>query len=114
MKKTITGMLGLFALTILFSAVSYGQNNRRPQGINARQQNQRERIFNGVRFGELTVRETRQLVNAERRINRQEARFRESGDGLNWRERAILQAELQRTSHQIYRQKHDKQDYPRP
>lgn len=114
MKKPLGIVFGLFALTILFSAASYGQNRCRPQGINARQQNQRERIAQGVRSGELTYRETKRLVNQEQRINRQEARFRESGDGLSLRERAILERELNQTSRHIYNQKHDKQDYPRP
>jgi hypothetical protein len=55
--------------------------------FDAREHNQRDRIVQGVRSGELTRPETRRLVAGERRLHRHERRM----------------------SKRIYRQKHDPQ-----
>ena len=78
--------------------------------VNQRQHRQERRIYQGVRSGELTFRETTRLQRQEARIAREEARYRRSGDGLSRRERLDLQRDLNRASRNIYRQKHDRQD----
>lgn len=88
--------------------------NSNPYNINQRQQNQDKRIYNGIRSGELTPREAGRLENGDDRIERQEARFRKSGNGLSYRERYKLERELNHESRYIYKQKHDKQTYPKP
>ncbi len=112
--KTILGIaFGVFALTFTLSTETLAQGKHRPNSINNRQQNQRQRIGQGLRSGELTARETARLAREQVQIGRMENRFRESGEGLNARERARLQRELNQSSRHIYRQKHDQQDYPR-
>lgn len=110
MRKILGIFAGAAALVFIMSAASYAQNGCRQRGVNARQQNQRQRIGQGIRSGELTYREANRLIGEERRINAQEARFRESGDGLSPRERARIESELSHVSKQIYNQKHDGQD----
>jgi hypothetical protein len=110
--KTILGLTFGILMMIVFSSVdTSAQTNRR--GINDREHNQRQRIVNGVKSGELTYRETARLAREQAQIRRMEYRFRHSGDGLSSRERARLQRELNQSSRHIYRQKHDRQDYPR-
>lgn len=109
MRTILYSALGVFALMIVMSVDVTAQ---RKSNINDRQQNQRQRIAQGVRSGELTARETARLSREQYQIERMERRFRNSGDGLSGRERARLQYELSQSSWHIYRQKHDRQDYP--
>ncbi|MBO0727013.1 MAG: hypothetical protein J2P52_15520 [Blastocatellia bacterium] len=80
------------------------------QGINERQQNQRQRIRQGVRSGELTRVEAARLRRQEASIRLREARARQSGGQFTPRERARTQRQLNRESRRIYRQKHDAQE----
>jgi hypothetical protein len=80
------------------------------QGVNERQRNQRERIQQGVRSGELTRVEAARLRRQEAQIRLNEARARRSGGQFTPRERARIQRQLNRESRRIYRQKHDAQD----
>ena len=66
-----------------------------------------------MKSGELTARESARIAREQVQINRMEKRFRSSGDGLSNRERVRLQREMNQASRHIYRQKHDRQDYPR-
>ncbi|MGD9561444.1 MAG: hypothetical protein AB7F88_05270 [Pyrinomonadaceae bacterium] len=109
MRTILYSSLGVLALTFLLCADSVAQ---RKFNVNGRQHNQRQRIGQGVRSGELTVRETARLTREQVQIRRMENRFRTSGDGLSNRERVRLQRELNQSSRHIYRQKHDRQDYP--
>lgn len=89
-----------------------GVNESRPRNINQRQQRQQKRVISGIKSGELTARETYRLQREQYQIRRLESRFRRSGDGLSQRERARLRREQNQASRHIYRQKHDRQDYP--
>lgn len=107
---TISSFVGLMLFISAVSASAQGRWN-----INGRERRQQQRIYTGVRSGELTSRETYRLEREQVRINHQEARFRRSGDGLSPGERLRLEREQNRASRDIYRQKHDRQDYsPRP
>ncbi|MDQ3062269.1 MAG: hypothetical protein M3R14_05325, partial [Acidobacteriota bacterium] len=98
-----------------FSADAFAQTKFRPRNsINNRQQYQQKRIVRGVKSGELTAWETHRLGREQYQIHRMETRFRHSGEGLSNRERYRLQRELNQSSRHIYRQKHDRQDYPKP
>jgi len=81
-------------------------------GLDARQQNQRERIADGVRSGELTRPETRRLVRGELRLHRHE-RIAKSDGVVTPAERVRLQHNAKRMSKRIYVQKHDAQSRPR-
>jgi uncharacterized protein YdeI (BOF family) len=86
------------------------QDRNPNNGVNERQQNQRERIQQGVRSGELTPVEAARLRNQEAQIRLNEARARQSGGEFTPQERARIQRQLNRESRRIYRQKHDAQD----
>jgi len=110
-----TGLCFFAAVAFFFvlgTSDGFGQNHR--YGINNREQNQRQRLRQGVKSGELTARESYRLGKEQHQIYKMERRFRSSGDGLSDRERARLEYELTQSSYHIYRQKHDGQDRTRP
>lgn len=109
--KTIFGMS--FAIAVCLFALTTDASAQNRRGVNSRQDNQRGRIVNGVKSGELTAREAGRLAREQVQIQRLENRFRQSGDGLSNRERVRLQREMNQANRHIYRQKHDRQDYPR-
>jgi hypothetical protein len=77
-------------------------------GVDAREQNQRERIAQGVRSSELTRPEAHRLVRGEVRLRRHQRLART--DGVVTRaERHRLHQHADRMSDRIYRQKHDPQ-----
>lgn len=80
----------------------------RPQamGINARQERQAKRIRQGVRSGELVPKEAKRLRKQQRNIARMESNFRADGK-FNKKERAIIQAKLDKASERIYALKHN-------
>src|SRR6266849_1085387 len=77
--------------------------------INRREQRQQARIYQGVKSGELTLRETQKLEAGAARIAALEAKDRRSGGGLSRKERAELERLLNEQSRDIYQQKHDGQ-----
>ena len=77
--------------------------------VNERERNQRERIRQGVKSGELTRVEAARLRRQEAQIRLNEARARRSGGEFTPQERARIQRQLNRESRRIYRQKHDGQ-----
>jgi hypothetical protein len=76
-------------------------------GINARERRQAARIKDGRQDGELTRGELDRLRGDEAAIRAEERVYRRSGDGLNRAERRDLQRDLNRTSREIYRAKHN-------
>lgn len=78
----------------------------RSPGVNARQADQRNRIQQGIRSGELTRGEARQL-GAEQRTIRQEERQYKSDGVLTRAERKDLRQDLNVASKDIYNEKHD-------
>lgn len=112
MKKTIGLIFAALLIVAGLSADSFAQTSRyRSRSINNRERRQQQRIYQGVRTGRLTTRETYRLERQQYRINRTEARYRRSGGRFTWRERYNLQRRLNRSSRSIYRQKHDRQNY---
>jgi hypothetical protein len=109
MKKQVGMVLAAVVFVIGFSVVTNAQTYRRSHNINAREARQERRIYQGVASGELTQREALRLDREEDRIDRIEARYRRTGDGLSPRERERLERDLNRSSRDIYRQKHDGQ-----
>jgi hypothetical protein len=99
LKKAIVVTLLLGASAPLFAGTPV---------LDQREANQRARIVDGVRSGELTRPETRRLVRGERRLHRQERRAKADGK-VTARERARLQRNAGQMSRRIHRQKHDRQ-----
>lgn len=83
----------------------------RDPGVNARQENQQDRIAQGVKSGELTKKETQVLAHKEARVAALEKKLKEDGT-LTASERAKLQKQMDVLSKDIYRQKHDNQEQP--
>jgi hypothetical protein len=98
------------ALMTGFAADGLAAGTRDP-GVNQRQANQRERIHQGVKSGELTRRETRKVVEEQRDVRQLERAYKSDGE-LTAKERADLHHEQNQASREIYRQKHDAQDRP--
>lgn len=76
--------------------------------VTQRQENQKERISQGVKSGELTKREAAKL-RAEQRAIQAEKRMAKTDGTVTPAERAKLQRDQNRASRDIYRQKHDAQ-----
>jgi len=100
-------MKAKFTLITFFSLVLSAQGFA--AGVNDRQQNQSQRIAQGVNSAELTARETRNLARQQRHIARTEAKFKSDGQ-FTAKERVIVQQKQNRASANIYRQKHDLQN----
>jgi hypothetical protein len=109
MKSTVTvAMMAALALTTVAAQADAGTRDPR---VNARQQNQHERIRQGVRSGELTRRETRNVAEDQRDIRQLERAYKSDGK-LTGAERVDLRHEQNQASREIYREKHDGQDRP--
>jgi uncharacterized protein YdeI (BOF family) len=95
---------------IIYQQKHDAQDRNPNNSINERQQNQRERIRDGVQSGELTGVEAARLRRQDAQIRLNEARARQSGGEFTPQERARIQRQLNRENRRIYRQKHDAQD----
>ena len=96
-----------FVLAAALAAISVPAMAGTPR-LDAREHNQRERIAQGLRSGELTRPEARRLIAGERRLHRHE-RYANSDGVVTRGERIRLQQNANRISRRIYRQKHDPQ-----
>lgn len=76
--------------------------------IQERKSNQQQRIGQGVRSGQLTARETRNLERREVSTNREERSMRRADNGhLTRQDKAALTRRQNRISRSIYRDKHN-------
>jgi hypothetical protein len=100
-------MMRMILAAAVLAAISVPAMAGTPR-LDAREHNQRQRIAQGVRSGELTRPETRRLIAGERRLHRHE-RYAKSDGVVTPAERARLQRNANRMSKRIYRQKHDPQ-----
>ena len=77
--------------------------------VNAREQNQQDRIANGEKNGTLTPGQASRLEGREQHIENQEKADMAAHNGhLTKNEQRQLNREQNRTSRQIYKDKHDK------
>jgi len=116
MKKTLFRFF-IAAVTVAgilpMTGLAQGYRCRRNDNVNRREYYQRERIRDGIRSGELTRGEAYRLINEQRRIESYERRSRLDDGRLDWQERRRLDRMLDRSSRDIYREKHDRQDRDR-
>lgn len=89
------------------SAEDAAVRKHHPRSVNARQHRQAARIRDGVKDGEITKGERNKLRADEAAIRAEERVYRRSGDGLSRRERRDLERDLNKTSREIYRAKHN-------
>jgi hypothetical protein len=92
---------------VLGVAAQAAAGPRQGRGINAREHRQAQRIHQGVKSGEITPAEKDRLKADEAGVRAEERVYRQSGDGLNARERRDLEKDLNKTSREIYRAKHN-------
>jgi hypothetical protein len=103
MKYLALAATTLVASTTIANAYDYGYGT---SGIDARRAWEQRRIVNGVRTGQLTWGEYRQLEREQARIARDERRAKADGYVSPY-ERYRLNRELDRASGDIYRLKHN-------
>ena len=97
MKK----LLGTSILIGTLAVTGFGQ-------VNARRENQQERIAQGVRSGQLTPGETANLENKERAVNGEVRADRQANGGkLTSAERARVARQQNHLSKQVYTDKHN-------
>lgn len=105
-RKTLALILtGTMLSTILFAQTTPATAT--PE-ITKKQVQQRQRIKEGVRSGELTKAEARRLRMREAKIQHDKKMAKADGV-VTPQERAKIKAEQRRTSKAIYHQKHDAQ-----
>ena len=107
MKHLITATT-LMAMTLAFGSTIHADTPK----LNERQSNQKARIAQGVKSGELTRKETVRMVNGQRQLQKMENRAKQDGV-VTKKERARLQAKASKESAKIYRNKHDKNQRPK-
>ncbi len=101
MKKLGLIIIFLFGTILIVNAQS-------TPAVSKHQVRQQQRIAEGVKSGELTRHERKQLKRQQRHINR--TKHRAKADGVvTPAERAHIRNEQKRANRNIYRQKHDPQ-----
>jgi hypothetical protein len=105
MHKTIVA-----AAVLALSAFAAAAGTDTPR-IDQRQANQEQRIDRGIASGELTKREAHRMNHQQAVVNRAEDKAKADG-AVTAQERKRLTKMQNKTSHHIYRQKHDAQDRP--
>ena len=92
-------------LATAFAAPAFAQNTATPK-IDQRQENQQNRIANGIKSGELTAKETQNLEKREVKIEGDKQAAKADGK-VTGAERRKLTREENRASRAIYRKKHN-------
>lgn len=77
-----------------------------PVGVDARQANQMDRIYDGIRAGQLTPWEAQRLIGEQQRIDSLQRRFLADGR-LTRDEWRVLDNRLDDASRDIYQERHD-------
>ena len=99
LKTTLVAALSSFVVTTAFAG-------DRDPGVTKRQRYQHSRIAEGVKSGELTHSEAKSLRAEQRAIRVEEAEFKSDGV-LTRGERRELHRDLNESSRDIRREKHD-------
>jgi hypothetical protein len=86
----------------------YDPGHPRVNQVNQREQNQQNRIANGVKNGQLTPRETANLERKENRLVQNQKRdMAKDGGHLTAKDQAKLNREANHVSRDIYKDKHN-------
>jgi len=109
-RRIVAAAFGLALVSPLCAVAQDQTPTERPRGINAREHRQIQRIKDGRQNDELTRGELNRLRADEAAIRAEERVYRRSGDGLTRPERRDLQRDLNRTSREIYRAKHNERE----
>lgn len=83
-------------------------NHPRVNQVNSREENQQDRIANGVQSGQLTSGETKRLENGEQRLQNNEQKDMAADNGhLTKQDQRQLNREANRMSNRVYDDKHN-------
>jgi hypothetical protein len=122
MNKITNSLLALAVGSLMFAGAAAAQTqdtsgagpgqvdpgHPRVNEVNARETNQQDRIANGVKNGTMTPGQTARVENREQHIDNQEKADMAAHNGhLTKGEQRQLNREQNRTSKQIYKDKHD-------
>jgi len=107
--RTLLSALALSLISVAASAQDAG-STQTPR-IDQRQDNQAQRIDNGVASGQLNKREARRLERQQRGIHRAESAAKADGS-LSKQERHKLRQAQRNSNGAIAKQKHDRQRVP--
>ncbi|HXZ34129.1 MAG TPA: hypothetical protein VEH30_17780 [Terriglobales bacterium] len=124
MTKKITNSLFILAAASLFAVTAAAQNSTTTSGagpgvvdpghprvneVNQREQNQQDRIANGLKNGTLNSKQAANLENRETAVqNREKKDMAEHNGHLTKAEQAGINRQQNRISRSIYKDKHDK------
>jgi uncharacterized membrane protein YebE (DUF533 family) len=104
MKKIKTILIVILSLFVTTTIIA---QNKMPV-VKKRQKHQMHRIAQGVKSGELTRKEAKELIQKEKEI--QQMKKEAKSDGVVTKEeRKEIHKELNQQSKEIYKQKHDAQ-----
>jgi len=108
-KKTLNQQQNQLSNQIYKDKHNSAMQNTNPKSeVGKRAENQQDRIAQGVKSGQLTAGEAAHLESNEARINKEVRTDRAANGGkLTPQERAQVNRQQNRTSHQIYRDKHN-------
>lgn len=106
MKKIVVTALLSTLLFPFFGADVSAEPGRRSPGVNRRERHQKKRINQGVRSGELTKQEAKELRQEQREIHQKEREMKSDGT-LTKEERKELHEDLKESNQNIYEEKHD-------
>ena len=109
MNKFLLSMMSVAIAAALATPAIAGTRDPR---VNARQHNQHQRIAQGVKSGELTHAEAKDLRGDQKDIRQEERAFNSDGK-LTKNERQELHQDQNAASKEIYQEKHDAQERPR-
>ncbi len=105
MNRVLKTLLGIGSATMLMTTALYAGPTDDP-GIQRREQNQQNRIEQGVKSGQITPAEAGRLERQQAKIQQDETRMKSDGK-LTKQERLKLAREQNRASRNIYRKKHN-------
>jgi polyhydroxyalkanoate synthesis regulator phasin len=94
------------AVAVLLTLPMLAQAGTHDPRVNTRQHHQQHRIAEGVRSGELTRGEAKDL-RGDRRETRQKEQVYKSDGKLTHDERQDLRQDMRESSHEIHQEKHD-------
>jgi Skp family chaperone for outer membrane proteins len=109
MNKLLLSIMTVAITTTLATSTMAGTSDHR---VNHRQHNQHERIGQGVKSGELTKGEAKDLRSDQKGIRQEEQQFKSDGK-MTKDERQELHQDQNAASKEIYQEKHDEQERPR-
>ena len=105
MKKTVSILIVSFMIFVSVISVSSAEEISGKKSA----QNQKQRIEQGVKSGELTPQEAKKLEAEQMKLKNAEAEVKSDGEVTN-KERKILKNRREKASQHIYNLKHNKKD----